>query len=994
MKKINVFICFTFLAFFVFVNNNVYAKDLISTIDIADSVTNRDITKEVEHVRGFGDAKWPWDVPNEEYTSYNHVTYSLNLEKNKTFDNWFRFRIHNRSGDSQDLLLSINNHFLALVDVYTKNSHGALEKVWRTGLERGLTSKPYPSGVFSFPLHINNHDSVIVYVKIRSDFNAQLNFNLQNVGVYSKNEALDKIANGVMTGVVGLACLYSLIMFIFMREFRFFNYTLLTCSMTLNLLLTGSYMSLFSAFSFEIDIIKLFIFSNYMLLLGLLLSASEYLTVIIKNLTKLINVVFSVCLVCGAIATWFVPTYYTLLFIISCFVVKIITSSIVLFFCIHKRNMVKIAYLIAIITFLVGGLIPCLSTIGVLNGDVYTRMGFFVVTIPICFVITISIAHRIYQEKHSNIRINRKANLSKKKYIQFFKLSNEGMFTANEDGDIKSGNPALCKLLGFEEYTELTDVGITSVQEFCVDDKDYDLLISDLFELQDKLRESGQLKDLEKIVASRNIKILNKDKQEILVTMSIRMHEDFDGMYNIIGEVTDLSTNEDFKKKLDYLTYHDELTGVYNRKFMISELLRIFNKKTDDDNVKNDYFCLINISNYKYINEQVTHNESDDFIKQIANVMNNHMTKKSSLIRLSFEEFAFIIEDAYSTDVTSLARTLRTEISKLKFVSGNDIYTIASNFGIVNIKIADANISTLLSCADAVCRKACSNGSNQILNWVEGKQELFSIVVNRNIKTVSRIVRAIEENSSDIYVTKQKIDGVGDKSSGRTPFYEYGVAVRTGDNVDANFKDLLSVIEGFNVIIRVEKWLIKNVANLYTGDNVKNLNSVGKIFINLHFESICDFDFREELFDYLQENQEFASKLCIKIKEEYVKNRMDIVSLYVNKFRTLGVEFLLDDYQGIGSVSILHMLKFSFVKLDSSLTKAVEDEQITQVVINSIIKLLVAFNAKICVSDVDTPREYKYLTDLAIDYCQGIFISANEKVALKPLSRDLQHKFL
>lgn len=293
-----------------------------------------------------------------------------------------------------------------------------------------------------------------------------------------------------------------------------------------------------------------------------------------------------------------------------------------------------------------------------------------------------------------------------------------------------------------------------------------------------------------------------------------------------------------------------------------------------------------------------------------------------------------------------------------------------------------------------MCRKACSNGSNQILNWVEGKQELFSIVVNRNIKTVSRIVRAIEENSSDIYVTKQKIDGVGDKSSGRTPFYEYGVAVRTGDNVDANFKDLLSVIEGFNVIIRVEKWLIKNVANLYTGDNVKNLNSVGKIFINLHFESICDFDFREELFDYLQENQEFASKLCIKIKEEYVKNRMDIVSLYVNKFRTLGVEFLLDDYQGIGSVSILHMLKFSFVKLDSSLTKAVEDEQITQVVINSIIKLLVAFNAKICVSDVDTPREYKYLTDLAIDYCQGIFISANEKVALKPLSRDLQHKFL
>jgi EAL domain-containing protein (putative c-di-GMP-specific phosphodiesterase class I) len=88
------------------------------------------------------------------------------------------------------------------------------------------------------------------------------------------------------------------------------------------------------------------------------------------------------------------------------------------------------------------------------------------------------------------------------------------------------------------------------------------------------------------------------------------------------------------------------------------------------------------------------------------------------------------------------------------------------------------------------------------------------------------------------------------------------------------------------------------------------------------------------------------------------------------------------------------MLKFSYVKLDSSLTKAIEDEHITQVVINSIIKLLVAFNAKICVSDVDTPREYKYLTDLAIDYCQGIFISSSEKVLLKPLSKELQHKFL
>lgn len=111
-----------------------------------------------------------------------------------------------------------------------------------------------------------------------------------------------------------------------------------------------------------------------------------------------------------------------------------------------------------------------------------------------------------------------------------------------------------------------------------------------------------------------------------------------DVIYKLETEISLLKTeNEELKEK----AFRDSLTGLYNRAFAEEELNRQFLSQKPRQNL---LIALIDINNFKIINDLWSHKAGDDFLKKIGESLNFVTKRKSTDIasRWGGDEFLLI----------------------------------------------------------------------------------------------------------------------------------------------------------------------------------------------------------------------------------------------------------------------------------------------------------------------------------------------------------------
>jgi len=169
-------------------------------------------------------------------------------------------------------------------------------------------------------------------------------------------------------------------------------------------------------------------------------------------------------------------------------------------------------------------------------------------------------------------------------------------------------------------------------------------------------------------------------------------------------------------EKLQLLATTDMLTTLYNR-YMFTELFNKFleNKKRDSENKL--ILALIDIDNFKLINDTYGHNIGDEVLKSISNLLLSNLRASDVCARWGGEEFVILLTN---TDI----QIGFTTIDKLRVA----ISTLNHSFeGKVTVSIGLTEISkndTLLSGvkkADDALYKSKENGKNQVNIHISGE---------------------------------------------------------------------------------------------------------------------------------------------------------------------------------------------------------------------------------------------------------------------------------
>ena len=170
---------------------------------------------------------------------------------------------------------------------------------------------------------------------------------------------------------------------------------------------------------------------------------------------------------------------------------------------------------------------------------------------------------------------------------------------------------------------------------------------------------------------------------------------------------TTYSKLAEVRTKLEYLSKHDALTGVYNRYG--------FNDEIDNSILEKKFsFLIIDIDSFKSINDSYGHLAGDFVLKKVANIIQENVCCESRVYRWGGEEFSIIT--ACKHDHIELAnninKTIRDEVFNYKGIE----IKVTVSIGLIFVDKINSigEMEKVINEADVCLYKAKKAGRNRV----------------------------------------------------------------------------------------------------------------------------------------------------------------------------------------------------------------------------------------------------------------------------------------
>ena len=124
-----------------------------------------------------------------------------------------------------------------------------------------------------------------------------------------------------------------------------------------------------------------------------------------------------------------------------------------------------------------------------------------------------------------------------------------------------------------------------------------------------------------------------KNQKEIFEMRFIKSKKD-----EVIGISRDVTADRIYKERIEFLSYHDHLTGLYNRRFFEEELKRL-------DLQANFPLCIImgDLNGLKLVNDSFGHQVGDQLLIRAAEVIKKACEEDEIIARIGGDEFVILI---------------------------------------------------------------------------------------------------------------------------------------------------------------------------------------------------------------------------------------------------------------------------------------------------------------------------------------------------------------
>ncbi len=189
-----------------------------------------------------------------------------------------------------------------------------------------------------------------------------------------------------------------------------------------------------------------------------------------------------------------------------------------------------------------------------------------------------------------------------------------------------------------------------------------------------------------------NTFLISKESHKIPIEHTAAPIHNEDG--TVVGVVLvfkDITNKKQRQDRIEYLSFHDHLTGLYNRRFVEEEMARL-------DLKENLPFSLImaDVNGLKLTNDAFGHAVGDELIVKAAEVMKRECRNSDILARTGGDEFIFLLPQTSNDEAKQIVNRLYAHLAEEKTKSIN----LSVAFGWATKEDISENISTVYKRAE------------------------------------------------------------------------------------------------------------------------------------------------------------------------------------------------------------------------------------------------------------------------------------------------------
>jgi len=447
------------------------------------------------------------------------------------------------------------------------------------------------------------------------------------------------------------------------------------------------------------------------------------------------------------------------------------------------------------------------------------------------------------------------------------------------------------------------------------------------------------------------------------VMTALAVKKDRDQTYQRQAQLEEeVSALKVMEARLKFSIDHDELTGLSNRR-KLEQSLELSLIQARNFSI-NSVLLYIDLDRFKVLNDTEGHVAGDALIIQIANTLRRFFSPQDTLVRIGSDEFAVLIDNIQTPAALEKAEEIRQELDGYRFEHMGNEYHLSASIGMKLISADKAlRAGDILSHANQACYTAKERGRNRVHMHNPSDTEMHAL--RHNVQWAPRIRTALKQE--DFLLEFQPIYAVKTDSISH---YECLIRMKGEDGTIYSPNEFIPVAEKMGLVEQIDLWVINHVFNLMRTmpeDISFNINLSANIFLDHDLYPLVEKKFKETGIN--------PTRVVFEITETCAVSNFEQTKAVVNKLRTLGCSFALDDFgAGFNSYSYLKHFPVDMLKIDGCFITELESDAVDQVLVKSMIDVAHSLGKKTVAEFVERQSTMDILKTLGIDYIQGYLI--------------------
>ncbi len=435
-----------------------------------------------------------------------------------------------------------------------------------------------------------------------------------------------------------------------------------------------------------------------------------------------------------------------------------------------------------------------------------------------------------------------------------------------------------------------------------------------------------------------------------------------DGSRVALCNVTDITTDKKYEKRIEFQANNDFLTGLYNRMRCETDIYEAVEhaKATGDKG----YMMFLDLDDFKHINDGLGHQHGDMLLKMISMGLQQIEGISDNCYRVGGDEFVILVLPDKKERLKEIVQDIYEMFNRPWMLNGTEYYSTMS-MGIVCYPDDGEEVNELIKKADIAMYDAKKAGKNTVryYNAKDEKTSIKRLDVEKNMRSAI----AVGGMEFELYI-QPIMDAVTGQCTG-------GESLIRWNSRELGFlmpMDFIPLAEHLGLIVIIGEYFLRKACRINKEWSDRGVDK--QLHVNLSIVQLVQNNIVETITNIIKETGVKPENIILEVTESLAINDMTNMRKVIKEIKKLGVGIALDDFgTGYSSLNYIKQMDFDIIKVDKHFIDDLTTDDYAQTFVKLITELSEKLGAKVCVEGVEDSDQLQMLRSMNVNFIQGYY---------------------